>query len=312
MLCHILVPLALAQEPVAPVPPPAGDLPVVFPIRAVHLTPEEAEAAESVFRAAYERSRGGPIYPIEHTIPLAPPGADDSALLSGCRRVSCGRWVTLSLVRLGEEIVVRTTSHDAAGNLVDDFDTRATDLDDLYPVFDRLTRSLVAGLPLDRTVTRHNVTERETRLEHRVALEALAGFKVAWWRPFDSGTTSAVVGAFEIRWERERTFLEADAGAALPLLGDSLDGYGGVYADLGCGVFLQGGDASLYVSGGVGPRLMSWAGEGPIGIGAYATFGGVVGRTSRARSYLQVRGGVDANGSPQAWPYVGLEAGMAL
>jgi hypothetical protein len=312
MLCLILVPFALAQGAAVLDMPPAGDLPVVFPVRAVNLTPTEVAAAEAVFRAAYERTRGEAIYPLEHTLAVAPAGADDSTLLAACQQVACGRWVTVSLVRLGEEIVVRVTSHDASGTVIDDFDARAADLDDLYPLFDRLARSLVAGLPFDRTITRHNVTARETRPENRVALEAVPGFKVGWWRPFDSGSSSAAMGAFAIRWERERSFLELDAGLVLPFVGASLDAFGGVFADLGWGAFMQEGDSALYVSAGVGPRIMSWAGDGPIGLGAYASLGGVTGRTSRARSTIQVRLGVDVNGASRAWPYVGVEVGIGF
>jgi hypothetical protein len=291
--------------------PPAIDTPVIFPLDSVNLSASEAQAADEIFRQVYERVTIRPVYSADLTRSLVSVEASDEERLAACGRVDCSRWITVSLVRLDRQILVRATLRDRLGRVVHDFDTRADGLDDLFPVFDRLARSLAIGQPIDQTITRHNVTGLETQVENRAAVEVLAGFKVCGLRPTYSGSSSAVGAAFAMRLERDMTFMEVDAGAALPTNFDVNNPYGGLFADIGWGGMLVDGNTTPFLSAGLGPRLMSWGNSDPVGLGVYGSLGVIAGRVTSVRSYVQVRLNLEIS-SGGVWPVLGLEAGLGF
>ena len=287
--------------------PAAGSSPVVFPFRAVNLSAGEVLAAETLFRGWFERATGAPVYSDAASHALAAGSPDDAALLAACKSVSCQRYVVVELVRLDSNIIVRVVDHDASGAIRNDLDATADNLNDLHPLFDRVSRSLVAGSPIDASITRHNVLASETHPENRLATEKLVGFRFGM-AVDDHGNTGLNTG-FDMRWEMDHAYVEFDAAVVLPTGGEFM----GLLVDIGGGYIPMDAQFSPYVGVGGGPRIFDYDGEGGVGLGAYAQAGAMFARASSFRPYVEVRAGADMVGDPMiAHPNVGVYAGIGF
>ncbi len=86
-----------------------------------------------------------------------------------------------------------------------------------------------------------------------------------------------------LRLDKTSHFYEVGGGFLVPTGSTDRPGIGGLYAELGVGRFLGGGNSAAYVVGGVSPRIWGAYDDAIMGFAPYAGLGAALGRDSSVR-----------------------------
>jgi hypothetical protein len=322
-------------------PAPEAQVWVVFPARAVNLAGDEVVAADALFRLRMGDAVGAPLVGPAETRAAMGAGTDDAALQKACATLSCTRWATLDLIKLGTDIYVTAMLRDGKGAQVYRVDVVANGMGQLDENLDRISRALVEQVPYDKVPAKKTYTPLATPAPQPEAPMAVPvsppagvaaappvvyvdgdggskprsvhGGRVGAWMPFSA--SAALSMAYVARWEHPGHFYEFDAGFVYPV---GLDRFGGLYADLGVSKLLSAGAARFYFGGGGGPRpYIAYGSDAGFGGGLYGQAGVTNGSEAKTRLYAQLRLGVDVFnnvnfGGYYGDGYAGLEAGIGF
>jgi hypothetical protein len=260
----------------------------VLPAELANMTPEEGQAINAVFADAYAEVSTDKVTLAKAAEGDNPPTPDQTA-----RDLGAQQFVTLRATRLSSRIILTAALHSADGKELHRVRMTAASLDDIEPTAQRMAKALHDRTSTDETQTIDNVTEREGQKKNRTFSEKVMGIKTSIEYPMNGGNYQSVMNfGFNGRLEGESYFLEIGAGFALPSSGVSQYDrtFGGLYTEFGADYYLNHGSVSVYVGGGVMPRLI---GGDALDFGAnLAVFGqgGVMFfRQSSSRLYLDLR-----------------------
>jgi len=275
----------------------------IMPVRPVNLTAGQADAIGVLFGNAFAREANVPVASPSETKPLLAQGSPPSAVAA---KLGVFEYVEVEAVQLGSKTTLLAVRRAPDGREVARAEAVSASLDDMQAAVAQLARSLVwtpAGAPPPSPPW--VVTDSPP-----VALPppapagprpypAALGVKSGIIFPMASGRSFASLMSlqFDARIGPRGSFAELGAGFAIPSTTASGSGdveMGGVYAELGGGVFLSSGSIAPYLAGGVSPRI--WIISAPNGhetSGATCTVHGQAGvnftRDSRARVYGELR-----------------------
>lgn len=270
---------------------------VLFPLRAVNLPDADVAAAEALLRAHFAEVSSRPLLSAEATLPALGAQSTDAALSEACGRLACAEFVTLDLVRLGEEVYVTAVAHAPDGAPLHRVDVVAPGVPALNGALHRIADALTRRVPFEAATFAHGYVPVDApEAAGRpvgVRPSVWQGFRTGAWVPAASGAGPALTVAWDGRWERGAWFLHADTGVALPT--DTAAPTGGVFVDVGLSRYLSFADGrTLYVGAGLGPRLAAYgSGTGGVGLGAYGEAGIQASLAPAVRAYAEVRGGID-------------------
>lgn len=284
---------------------------VVFPVRAVNLSPGDVAAADALLRGHVAEVATEPLLSLDLTRGALTAGADDRALQDACARLSCGRWASVDLVQLGQDIYVTGILHDADGSILHRVDVVAPDVTALNASLHRVAEALVRRLPYAAITSSHGYTPTGTatpavatppapgaapdapRPEKKRSVDSVQGFKIGTMFPLDARFGGALSLAYTGRWEKKERFLELSAGFALPL--DDARAYvNASYLNVGYDfIFPTSEKIAFYAGAGGGPELVFYGDYGGLGVSVYGQGGVMYRRSGGLHLYGQVRLGVD-------------------
>lgn len=248
----------------------------VLPVEGTNLSAEETAAIGALLAQAYEaREKGNVLTPATITKMI---GNDDAAQEAAIR-LGADELVDTSAVKLSTKIQIQSILRGRDGRELWRAQATAASMDDLGEVCDRLAESLFRRQAFAETATMHNITAKEASPENRISVMTITAAKASVILPFQVHTRfepSVALTAYR-RMEAQRTFWELGVGLMLGSGTTSDPGLGAFQADLGGGYYLQDASASLYIGGGILPRIL-WVTDTPgsdvaMGLAPYADVG---------------------------------------
>ena len=257
----------------------------VLPPRVVNFEPERAQALATVCAQAYEQASGQSLVP----------AADMDTLPKGVTEV-----LDLSLVGLDGartfKILISGARKTPQGQLVYAATIEALSLDEAPMVCARLADALVRKEPIEVGQTHSTVTKAEaSKRSRRQSSTHAIGLKAGMTAPFAYRAQLAPIGSlgFDMRFEVDRWLYEVALGFMIPGMTPGtpagIEGYGGIWVDLGASYYLTDTDFAPYVGGGLEPRLV-FSGSG-FNMLPYVQVGATFSRKSSVRVYAEARVG---------------------
>lgn len=257
----------------------------------------EATTLENAFGEAYADARGDRVLLTRTdaaSVPLADPGAE-------ARRLGASEYVSLSMSRTPEGILVRAARYEVSGDVLSVAKVVVPPGTDGATAMSQLARALVdektvAGAPagsprVQEPKVRPAKEEEEDEDEGEepaVATpspgpssevkryETVLGPKMGVFGAWADGYSFApmMTLGFDAKIEQDGYFIEVGGGATIPAANTNgaAISMGGAYVEMGAAAYLGGGDVGPYVGGGILPRI--WGASGPYGGGAFANIAG--------------------------------------
>lgn len=261
----------------------------VFPVRAINLSPGDADAIATLVGRAYGRASSQEVFELERSRKAVGPEGD---LVKAAQSLGATELIELSAIGLGADqeggkILLSAQLRDASGQRIYLAEITAANLGDVEVASTRLSRALVRRVSPEQTRTQSSVTQSESRLPSRLSSEKILGFKTSLTAPVGGDVHLSMMGSllFDVRLESQHYFLEFGGGFAIPT-GES-QGYGGLVSELGGSYYLSDGNVTPYVGGGIEPRLMFNA--SPVNFAPYVQAGLMFPRDSATRLYVDFR-----------------------
>lgn len=241
----------------------------VFPVESTNLTPEDGAAVGELLAQSYAAvSQKAVLSPsrTQQTLTMA------ASYPEAAQSLGVTEFVRINAVAVGRRIVVQATLYQANGTQTYQSKMTAESIEDMTSVSDRMARALHERTSADAVRTHHNVTANEGRAKNRLWTEKVFGVKTGIHMPVAKNAEYSphLSLQFDGRLELDQFFLEFGAGIIVPTELDENDCWetyddscvednhgniGGLTAEIGGSVFLNDGNAAVYVGGGVIPRL---------------------------------------------------------
>jgi hypothetical protein len=273
----------------------------VMPVQGVNLTEGQADAIGVLFANAMARETNVQVVSPLDSKPLL--GQGQSAAMVA-NHLGVREYVELRAVQLGSRITLSGARFTKDGQEIFRSETGVAGMDDMEAGTTRLARSLAWRLPVARQPAYDTpatdavaVVPPPAPTGYPKALGIKTGITFA--KSWESTRSYAPMVSFQFagRMGTRDAFVEFGAGLTLPAssAASSRDiQMGGVFAEIGGGVFLAPTSVAPYLAGGISPRI--WvidAGSGADGTGASCTVYGAAGinftRDARARLYGEFR-----------------------
>lgn len=227
---------------------------------------------------------------------VVPEGSDAraAAVTAGAKEQLELSLVSLATSRSAGRILTSAVLRDAEGKELAHAELAADSLDDAPVVCERLAQALVRRVDVAETLNHKNVTTAEakaTARRNRIGSEKIIGVKTSFGVPLAVDQTFMPMGSISVdaRLEQDRFFFEFGGGFLIPgsLASGTGTGYGGLELELGASYYLTDTDVSVYVGGGVQPRL--YFSSTIFGLAPYAQVGLMLPRHSSTRFYVDAR-----------------------
>lgn len=261
----------------------------VMPVEGVNLTQGEEDAIGVLFARAFARDASVAVAAPAETWPVL---NASKSMPAAAAKLGVIEYVELGAVRLSSKITVTGVLRRADGGEVFRADMTAASLDDMEQVMTRLARALIWRQPVLGTMTLDTVTVTEGKRPNRTFSERVVGLKTGLTYAVAAGKSLSPMMSlqFDTRLEGRVYFVEFGAGVTIPA--DSATNrtqMGGVFAEFGGSYYLNNDSTSLYVGGGVSPRLFLSGDDGGARCAFYGQAGVMFMRESSTRLYAEIR-----------------------
>jgi hypothetical protein len=274
--------------------PTSGEV-AVFPVTATNLTQGQADALGMVFAQAYQSVSGQQTLFPPDTVAIASKAGD---LVAAAEALAVAEYVDLRALQVGEDIRISATLCRGDGTVAHQVSASVDSLDDFAEVAQRMALALYYRTTLEGAQDIKVVSAGVAAPSRSLFADRILGVKLQATTTFaeHAAYDPTVSLLFDARLEGERYFLEVGGGFMFPtqLWQDqtvNIRRLGGLVSELGASYYVLKGETSVYVGGGVTPRLLWGQSSRDFGVRmtAYGQAGAMFLRSSLTRLFADLR-----------------------